>query len=118
MDESSGKRYRAGESITDLCRACKAERAHTAIAVDADGRVLRVMCDFCRSQHNYRGGGEDAPAAPRAAIRPASSAQAQPRIAEGERTETAMTSNDDQDLEQLLRRVLREELARPRGPRG
>ena len=110
MDEDSGSRYRAGERVTDLCRACKAERDHTAIAVDSDGRVLRVMCDFCRSQHNYRGGGEDAPGAPRGALRPASSAQAQPRVAEGERTGTAMTSSDNQDLEQLLRRVLREEM--------
>ncbi|MFI5076353.1 MAG: hypothetical protein ACHQRO_03375, partial [Vicinamibacteria bacterium] len=79
MDEQSGRRYRAGERVTDLCRACKAERDHTVIAVDSDGRVLRVMCDFCRSQHNYRGGGEDAPRASRAGAdsRPAHRAEAQ-----------------------------------------
>lgn len=69
MNEGGERRYRAGEPVTDLCRACKTDRAHTAIAVDSDGRVLRVMCDFCGSQHNYRGGGEDAPAA-RAAAAP------------------------------------------------
>ena len=58
MDERGGGRHRAGEPVTDLCRACKAERAHTVIAVDSEGRVLRVMCGFCGSQHNYRGGGE------------------------------------------------------------
>jgi len=42
LDERSGGRYRAGEPVVDLCRACRAERAHTAIAVDSDGRVLRV----------------------------------------------------------------------------
>jgi hypothetical protein len=111
LDEDSAKRYRAGETVTDLCRACKTERAHTAIAVDSDGRVLRVMCDFCRSQHNYRGGGDDAPAAPRAAARPAPRVEAPARIAEGERTGTAMIATDgDQDLERVLRRVLREEL--------
>ena len=112
MDEQSGRRYRAGERVTDLCRACKAERDHTTIAVDSDGRVLRVMCDFCRSQHNYRGGGDDSPAAPRAATasRPAPRAEAPPRIAESERTGAAMSSSDDQDLERVLRRVLREEL--------
>ncbi len=112
MDETSGRSYRAGERVSDLCRACKAERDHTVIAVDSDGRVLRVMCDFCRSQHNYRGGGEDAPGAPRAAAasRPALRAEAQPRIAEGERTGEAMSASDDQDLECVLRRVLREEL--------
>jgi len=110
LDEGSGKRYRAGEPVTDLCRACKVERAHTAIAVDSGGRVLRVMCDFCGSQHNYRGGGEDAPALPPAAARPAPRVEALPRIAEGERTGTAMSATDDQELERVLRRVLREEL--------
>ncbi len=111
MDEQSGRRWRAGERVTDLCRACKAERDHTVIAVDSDGRVLRVMCDFCRSQHNYRGGGEDAPGASRAgaATRPAPRAEAQPRIGEGERT-AVMSASDDQGLESVLRRVLREEL--------
>ncbi|HEY7925537.1 MAG TPA: hypothetical protein VII62_20295 [Vicinamibacteria bacterium] len=111
MDEQSGRRWRAGERVTDLCRACKAERDHTVIAVDSDGRVLRVMCDFCRSQHNYRGGGEDAPGASRAgaATRPAPRAEAQPRIGERERT-AAMSASDDQGLESVLRRVLREEL--------
>ena len=60
---SVARRYRAGEPVSDLCRACKVERAHTAIAVDPEGRVLRVMCDFCGSQHNYRGGGEEPAAA-------------------------------------------------------
>jgi hypothetical protein len=95
VDEGGGRRHRAGEPITDLCRACKTDRAHTAIAVDSEGRVLRVMCDFCGSQHNYRGRGDDAPA----------------RTIEGERTGTAMAAaTDDQDLVRVLRRVLREEL--------
>jgi len=109
LDESGGRRYRAGEPVTDLCRACKAERAHTAIAVDADGRVLRVMCDFCSSQHNYRGGAEDAPAV-RGASAPAPRV-ATPRVAESERTGTAMVATGgEEDLERVLRRVLREEL--------
>jgi hypothetical protein len=108
LDE--GKRYRAGEPVTDLCRACKTERAHTAIAVDAEGRVLRVMCDFCGSQHNYRGGGGDAPVARGPAERPAPRV-ALPRMGEGERTGGAMISTEGgQDLERVLRRVLREEL--------
>ena len=110
MDESSGKRHRAGELVTDLCRACKTDRAHTAIAVDSDGRVLRVMCDFCGSQHNYRGGGEAAPAVQRATARPAPRV-ATTRVAEDEGEETAMiASAGDQDLERMLRRVLREEM--------
>jgi hypothetical protein len=109
VDESGGRRYRAGEPISDLCRACKAERAHTAIAVDADGRVLRVMCDFCRSQHNYRGGAGDAPAV-RAAALPLPRVAAA-RVVESERTGTAMiAASGEEDLERVLRRVLREEL--------
>src|ERR1051325_2095525 len=49
--------YRAGASIEDYCRACKIDRIHTIVAVDEAGRPARVMCDTCRSEHNYRGGG-------------------------------------------------------------
>jgi hypothetical protein len=115
LDERGGGRHRAGEQLTDQCRACKAERAHTAIAVDSEGRVLRVMCDFCGSQHNYRGGGDEtvlargagAPQTPRPAMpRPAA-----PRLApDDEKGSAAMTATGDDDLEGLLRRVLREEL--------
>ena len=110
MDERSGGRYRAGEPVVDLCRACKAERAHTAIAVDSDGRVLRVMCDFCGSQHNYRGGGDGAPAARATAPLQAPRVAPPARSGEVERTGMAMIATDDQELEQVLRRVLREEL--------
>jgi len=110
LDERGGGRHRAGEPVTDLCRACKAERAHTAIAVDSEGRVLRVMCDFCGSQHNYRGGGDERPAARDAVVRQPRHFAA-PRLAleEGKGT-TAMSATGDDDLEGLLRRVLREEL--------
>jgi hypothetical protein len=90
--------HRAGQTIDDVCRACKTTRDHTIIAVEADGRVARVMCDFCRSEHNYRGGGEDE--APRPAIQ-----QGAP-----ERTAPRMSPSDDGDLERVLRRVIREEL--------
>src|SRR6185503_1519759 len=50
------RRYRAGESIEDICRACKMDRMHTVIVVDADGRPIRVSCGYCDSEHNYRGG--------------------------------------------------------------
>lgn len=57
MDDPGRRTHRAGQSIVNLCRACKAERDHTVIAVGGDGRAARVQCDFCGSQHNYRGGG-------------------------------------------------------------
>ena len=54
MGGTGTRPYRAGESIDDLCRACKLTREHTVMAVDGAGRVLRVVCGFCRSEHNYR----------------------------------------------------------------
>jgi hypothetical protein len=109
------RRYRAGEPITDLCRACKAMRGHTVIAVGGDGNALRVMCDFCRSQHDYRGGDRTGPAAPESrpapATRAAPAADPLPLVTERERTGPLMsTSEGGRDLELMLRRVLREEL--------
>ena len=113
------RRYRAGERTPDLCRACKLTREHTVMAVDGEGRVLRVVCGFCGSEHNYRGGGDDAgdarPARPVPA-QPASVAArlapaALPLVSERERTAPRMSTSDTgDDLELLLRRVLREEL--------
>jgi len=51
-----GRRYRAGESIEDFCRACKTDRMHTVVAADDNGEPIRVSCGFCHSEHNYRGG--------------------------------------------------------------
>ena len=50
------RRYRAGDSVEDICRACKLDRMHTVIVVDGDGRPIRVSCGYCDSEHNYRGG--------------------------------------------------------------
>jgi hypothetical protein len=109
-----GRWHRPGEPIADLCRACKIERGHTVMAVDGEGRVLRVVCGFCGSQHNYRGG--DARRAvpertPAAAGIGESAASVSPRLlSDRERMGGGMTIDPGQDLELLLRRVLREEL--------
>jgi hypothetical protein len=88
------RRRRAGEIVDDLCRACHASRDHTVIAVDSDGRPLRVSCGFCGSQHNYRGG-RGLPFG---------------LVAERERTEAPMSTDATAgDLERLLRRIIREE---------
>src|SRR5215212_7145840 len=50
------RKYRAGDSVEDICRACKLDRMHTVIVADADGRPIRVSCGYCDSEHNYRGG--------------------------------------------------------------
>ncbi|HXY40205.1 MAG TPA: hypothetical protein VEQ10_11055 [Vicinamibacteria bacterium] len=102
--------HRPGGPITDLCRACKAVRDHTVMAIDASGRALRVVCDFCGSQHHYRGGGEPEPVRP---ATPGAPAVPGPRLhvsrPPAERSVTAM-SEEKGDLEALLRRVVREEL--------
>lgn len=108
------QRYRAGEPIQDLCRSCHAPRDHTVIAVDDQGRPLRVMCGFCGSQHNYRGGGEE-----QGATRTPPASGAPPRVSDKpfdlvtdrERTGAPMTNDDTSaaDLERMLRRIIREE---------
>jgi hypothetical protein len=67
------RRWRAGESIEDYCRACKTDRVHNVIVVDGAGRPLRVQCGYCESQHNYRGGPRIDPASGQVTARPVSS---------------------------------------------
>jgi hypothetical protein len=109
------RHYRAGDTVEDLCRACKIDRVHTAIVVTPDGYPLRVQCDFCGSQHNYRGGARDQaserPAAP-AVARPAPAAPL-PLVSDRERlapdTPAVVSQGGPMDLELLLRRIIREE---------
>jgi hypothetical protein len=35
------RRYRAGDSVEDICRACKLDRMHTVVVADAEGRPIR-----------------------------------------------------------------------------
>ena len=105
--------YRAGGSIEDYCRVCKTDRMHTVIAADGEGRAVRVACGYCHSEHNYRGGPRVATSgAPSAAGRrprvPATSSEPFPIVSERERMGPAMTATSD-DLELLLRRIIREE---------
>jgi hypothetical protein len=115
------RRYRAGESIEDFCRACRTDRMHTVVAADAEGRPIRVDCGYCHSEHNYRGGGRigvepgsraGAPISPRGgpvATRAAAEKAPFPIVSERERTGPPMTPDREGDLELLLRRVIREE---------
>jgi hypothetical protein len=111
---------------------------HTVIVVDERGRPLRVTCDYCESQHNYRGGprvdvarpsaameaaiappapsaarpGATRAPAPRAsAPRASAAADAFPLVSERERSGSPVTLPDQRvdDLELLLRRIIREE---------
>ncbi len=114
---SAERRYGAGDPVFDLCRACKTERRHTVIVADPAGRPLRVNCDYCGSQHNFRGGAPTAPAAA-AGVSPGAAPSASPRstfplATERERRDPPMTidvkDGSVADLETLLRRVIREE---------
>jgi hypothetical protein len=110
--------YRAGDSLEDFCRACKTDRMHVVVAADGDGRPIRVVCGFCRSEHNYRGGprvdtGGAVSTAPGDSSRRERSAAPNrepfPIVSERERIAPPMTDLSGQDLEMLLRRVIREE---------
>jgi hypothetical protein len=109
--ETEPRRWRAGEIVHDLCRACHAPRDHTVIVVDGEGRPLRVQCGFCGSQHNYRGGADETPPGRSAHVsgeRPVGQPFA--LVGDRERTDAPMTSDASTgDLERLLRRIIREE---------
>lgn len=118
---SRARAYHAGESLEDHCRVCKTDRLHTVVATDAGGRPVRVVCDYCRSDHNFRGG-------PRINVTSAATASAPgvgpvresrraqpaahepfPLVSDRERTAPSMSPDSPADLERLLRRIIREE---------
>lgn len=111
-DDGSGF-VRAGDSLSDVCRVCKTSRVHRVIVADQAGRALRVICGYCGSQHNYRGG-EKA----ERTVRPHGPEQAEENkpaaiVAEQERrypvSHINASGGDAVDLELMLRRIIREE---------
>ena len=119
------RKYRAGDSIEDICRACKLDRMHTVIVTDPEGRPLRVSCGYCSSEHNFRGGPasastsarRDQPASYGGQARGQVRGQATPArdpfplVSDRERTAPLVNPQHlgDMDLELLLRRIIREE---------
>jgi hypothetical protein len=108
---------RAGEHIDDRCGACKLLRSHTVLATPVADGSFRVVCDYCGSQHNYRGGARaerpaSFPKTTRASEAHAASG-AFPIVSERERSHPAMSIGDaggaSADLEVLLRTIIREE---------
>ena len=99
---------RAGDRVEDRCAACKTLRKHTVLATPAPGSPMRVICDYCGSQHNYRGGDrtrehEVRAPAPRPAPLAVTAAAGTGGFAMGEPV------SDAGSLEALLRKVFREE---------
>ena len=104
--------YRAGDRLDDMCRVCKSVREHTVIVADSSGAALRVICDFCKSQHNYRGG--DTREKPQASISPRKGrVEPLPLVGERERRFPAVKidipDGTTVDLELMLRQIIREE---------
>ena len=114
--------YRAGDSVEDFCRACKTDRMHTVIAADPEGRPLRVVCGYCDSEHNYRGGpriGVDEPAgADRASSSAAASRwrAARPRAISHRQRSRKDCASHDRSLRR--RRCRSRDAAAPHHPRG
>ena len=118
----ASRTYRAGDSLEDYCRACKMDRMHTVVAAGPDGAPIRVVCGYCRSEHNYRGGprqdlfGMDEPEASVVSARSEARAPRSPGtrepfpiVSERERTGPPMSDLAGTDIEMLLRRIIREE---------
>ena len=113
------RHYRAGDSVEDFCRACKTDRMHTVIAADPEGVPIRVVCGYCDSEHNYRGGprigGSRRHASGASGCRWVRRRRPRPRrdrdpfpiVSERERMAPPMSG--EQDIEMLLRRIIREE---------
>ena len=120
--------YRAGDSLEDFCRVCKTDRMHTVIAADADGTPIRVVCGYCQSEHNFRGGPRVATEAASLSSRDTASRRPEtaarrvraerepfPAVSDRERTGAPLMlradtmPNDQIDIELLLRRIIREE---------
>jgi hypothetical protein len=84
-------------------------RPHAVMAA-ADGVPLRVVCDYCGSQHNFRGA--RSPREPRHGVPRSAEPAAMPLVSERERSSPPMSVENSQapgDLESMLRRVIREE---------
>ena len=98
------RQYRAGQSVEDHCRQCHEDRIHTVIVVDPEAQPLRVKCDYCGSEHNFRGGPRSGP--PRPTVAPATGAS----VAAGAKVDhKVIQMQPDSDFEATIRRIIREE---------
>jgi hypothetical protein len=111
LSDTTQRTYRVGATLDDLCRACKIVRRHTVVATGPDGAPLRVVCDYCGSQHNFRGGrGSVTRSTSDGSSRTVDAAGPLPLVDPRERSGEPMSlEGSRQDLELLLRRVIREE---------
>ncbi len=61
---------KTGDEIDSYCGKCKLERVHNVVAM-VDGKVAKVVCKMCGSQHRYKSmSAEPAKKASKAAAKP------------------------------------------------
>ncbi len=108
LTDSKTRNLRVGHKVEDWCRPCKSFRAHAVTVVSGDAKPLRVTCDTCGSQHNFRGRGPIETTKPvRSEVVPTAAAAP---FEERNRAPMGEVSNENQgELERLLRRIIREE---------
>jgi hypothetical protein len=104
---TGSRQYRAGQSVEDHCRQCHEDRTHTVIVVDANAQPLRVSCDYCRSEHNYRGGPRSGPT--RSAVAGGARQFSAPAAKVDHSPQEISMQEPDTDLERMIRRIIREE---------
>jgi hypothetical protein len=104
---TSPRQYRAGQSVEDHCRQCHEDRTHTVVVVDAHAQPLRVSCDYCRSEHNYRGGPRSGPT--RSAVAAGAKQFNAPAAKVDHSPQEISMPLPDTDLEAMIRRIIREE---------
>ena len=97
---------------------CKTDRMHTVVAADREGEPIRVVCGFCQSEHNYRGGPRITDDEPRLwqqmpkpvrRVVPKAERSPFPIVSERERVAPPIDESSSMDIEMILRRVIREE---------
>ena len=101
------RQYRAGQSVEDHCRQCHEDRTHTVIVVDSQAQPLRVSCDYCRSEHNYRGGPRSSPT--RSTVPAGAKQLSQPAAKVDHSPQGISMQEPDTVLEAMIRRIIREE---------
>ena len=86
---------------------------HTVIAADTAGVPHRVVCGYCQSEHNYRGGPRVGQAPDKTTPQRPPSTRAErevfPIVSERERIAPPISEIPEMDIEMILRRVIREE---------
>jgi len=104
---TGSRQYRAGQSVEDDCRQCHEDRIHTVIVVDANAQPLRVSCDYCRSEHNYRGGPRSGPT--RSTVAAGARQFSAPAAKVDHNPQEIAMQEPDTNLEATIRRIIREE---------